>query len=99
MNMTEDPVQKYQTDHDLLVRLDERYGAMHQDIKDMKEGTTKRIDELEKDHVSKQDIVDLTTVIGKMKDEVDSLKLWRSALLGAYGLTLILLPMAFAYFT
>lgn len=42
-------VEKYQTDHDLLVRLDERYGAMHQDIKDMKTGTTTRLEVLEKE--------------------------------------------------
>jgi hypothetical protein len=75
-----DPVTEYQTDHDLLVRLDERYASMHQDIKDMKTGTATRLDTLEK--------------------EVDSLKLWRSALVGAWGVcTLILIPLGFAYFT
>jgi hypothetical protein len=47
--MTSDPVSEYQTDHDLLVRLDERYASMHGDIRDLKNGTNKRLDNLEKD--------------------------------------------------
>lgn len=45
--MAADPVQEYQSDHDLLVRLDERYSAMHQDIKELKNGTNTRLDNLE----------------------------------------------------
>jgi hypothetical protein len=44
-----DPVTEYQTDHDLLVRLDERYSAMHKDIREMKENTGGRLNGLESD--------------------------------------------------
>jgi len=43
-----DPIEAYQTDHDLLVRLDERYGSMHNDIRELKTGTASRLDTVEK---------------------------------------------------
>ena len=36
------------TDHDLLVRLDERYASMHSDLKEIKGGTTTRLEALER---------------------------------------------------
>lgn len=47
-SMGSDPIKEYQTDHDLLVRLDERYAALHADIKELKNGTNSRLDSLEK---------------------------------------------------
>jgi 5-bromo-4-chloroindolyl phosphate hydrolysis protein len=95
-----DPVTEFQSDHDLLVRLDERYASMHKDIKELKEGNEKRlssaesaIDKLQNDHVSKDDLQ-------KVGDQIESLKLWRSMLIGAWSVcTLVLIPLAFAYFT
>jgi uncharacterized protein YegL len=75
-----DPLQKPETDHDLLVRLDERYSAMHRDIKELKDGTQKEVEALRRD--------------------VDNLKLWRSAIVGAFAVfDFILIPAAFAFFT
>lgn len=71
---------EYQTDHDLLIELRTEMRGVREDIKDMKDNTSQRLNSLEM--------------------EVESLKLWRSALIGAWGLcTLILIPLAFAYFT
>jgi hypothetical protein len=87
-----DGVHEYQTDHDLLVRLDERYAAIHSDVKDIKDGSNKRLDTLENDHVSRLEFT-------KLSDAVEGLKLWRSYLLGAYALAVILMGIAVAYFT
>jgi hypothetical protein len=87
-----DGVHEYQTDHDLLVRLDERYAAIHSDVKDIKDGSNKRLDSLENDHVSRKEFE-------AAKAEISSLQLWRSALAGAYALGLILMGVAVAYFT
>jgi hypothetical protein len=98
--MTDDPVAKYQTDHDLLVRLDERYASMHKDIRELKEGNENRltaaeehINDLQNDHVGRAEVKTL-------QDQIDVLKLWRSMLIGAWAVcTIILIPLAFALFT
>lgn len=87
-----DGVHEYQSDHDLLVRLDERYAGIASDIKDIKTGTATRLEDLEKDHVSRKEF---ETALS----EIESLKLWRSALLGAYALGLILMGIAVSYYT
>lgn len=61
--------------------------AIRSDIKDINSGLSNRVLNLESNSVSK---VELDT----LSAEVDSLKLWRSALAGAYALGLFLAGVA-----
>ncbi len=53
-------VSNYSADHDLLNRLDEKveigFKTIQGDIKDLKDGTTKRIDDLEKDKADRHEM-------------------------------------------
>lgn len=83
---------QYKTDHDLLIELRTEFRGMRQDISEIKTNTVGRISELEGDHVTKEDLETLSA-------KVDSLILWRTFLAGAWAIcTLILIPVAFAYF-
>jgi hypothetical protein len=84
---------QYKTDHDLLIELRTEFRGMRQDISDIKTNTVGRISDLESDHVTKKEFE-------TAKVEIESLKLWRSMLIGAWGVcTIILIPLAFSYFT
>jgi hypothetical protein len=86
-------------DRDLLVELrtEQRstrddIAAVRIEIKEINTGITARLLNLESNAVSKIEIKGIG-------DDIESLKLWRSMLLGAWGVcTLILIPVAFAYF-
>jgi hypothetical protein len=83
---------QYKTDHDLLIELRTEFRGMRNDINEIKTGTVARIADLEGDHVKR-------TEFETLENEVENLKLWRSYLLGAWAICiLILIPIAFAYF-
>ena len=78
---------EYKTDHDLLIELRTEMRFLRQDIKDLKEGNEMRLIEAERK-------------IGKLQDQIDALKLWRSMLIGAWTVcTVILIPVALTYFS
>jgi hypothetical protein len=84
---------QYQSDHDVLIELRTEMRGVRDDVKDIKTNTVARISSLESDRVSKDDMKTL-------EDDIQSLKLWRSTLVGAWAVcTLALIPLAFAYFT
>jgi hypothetical protein len=74
--------------------------AARAEIKDINLGITARLLNLEANSVSKIELDPLQAEIDSLKIEVENLKLWRSMLIGAWGVcTIILIPVAFAYFT
>jgi hypothetical protein len=85
-------------DRDLLIELKteqrstrDEVAAARAEIKEINTGITGRLLNLESNAVSKIEIKEIC-------DDIESLKLWRSALVGAWGVcTLILIPLAFAY--
>jgi hypothetical protein len=87
-------------DRDLLIELRTEMSSTRSDIaaaraeiKEINTGITARLLNLESNAVSRIELKDYD-------DRIDSLELWRSALAGAWGVcTLILIPLAFAYFT
>jgi hypothetical protein len=87
-------------DRDLLVELRTEQANTRNDLatirselRDINTGISNRVLNLESNAVSKIEIEG-------MQDEIEGLKLWRSMLIGAWGVcTLILIPIAFAYFT
>lgn len=62
--MTQDPVGEYQTDHDLLIRLDEKVSALHP-----------KLDKLTDDHEARIRILEQ-----KVEDQRSSARTWRYGL-------------------
>ena len=54
---------KSQDDHDLLITLIEQVKRLSEDIKDLKNGTSKRIDDLERDKADKCEVSDLKDTV------------------------------------
>jgi hypothetical protein len=87
-------------DRDLLIELRTEMSSARGDIaaarieiKEINTGITARLLNLESNAVSKIELEGIQT-------DIESLKLWRAALAGAWAIcTLILIPLAFAYFT
>jgi hypothetical protein len=87
-------------DRDLLVELrtEQRstrddIAAVRIEIKEINTGITARLLNLEANAVSKLELEQIT-------QDIDSLKIWRATLAGAWVVcTLILIPLAFAYFS
>jgi len=87
-------------DRDLLVELrtEQRstrddIAAVRVEIKEINTGISSRLLNLESNAVSKLELEQIC-------EDIEGLKLWRSMLIGAWGVcTLILIPLAFAYFT
>ena len=83
---------QYKTDHDLLIELRTEMRGMREDVIEIKTGSAARLASLEADRVSRKRIEDV-------EEDIENLKLWRSGLVGAWGVcTIILIPLAFAYF-
>jgi hypothetical protein len=87
-------------DRDLLVELRTEQANTRNDLatirselRDINTGISNRVLNLESNAVSRIELKELN-------DRTDNLELWRSMLIGAWGVcTLILIPLAFAYFT
>ena len=84
---------EYQSDHDLLIELRTEMRGVREDIGDLKTNVTARVTSLETDRITQNEIE-------AIRHDIDSLKLWRSMLIGAWGVcTLILIPLAFSFFS
>jgi hypothetical protein len=82
---------QYQTDHDVLIELRTEMRGMRNDVTEIKTNTVGRISSLENERISKKRIEDIEA-------DIDSLKLWRSALAGAWVVcTILLIPLGFAW--
>jgi hypothetical protein len=84
---------EYQSDHDLLIELRTEMRGAREDITELKTNMSGRVNSLEGDRISKQEFEAVC-------QDIETLKLWRATLVGAWAIcTLILIPLAFAYFT
>jgi hypothetical protein len=87
-------------DRDLLIELRTEMSSTRADIaaarseiKEINSGISARLLNLESNAVSKIEIEQISL-------DIENLKLWRSMLIGAWAVcTVILIPLAFAYFT
>jgi hypothetical protein len=93
-------------DRDLLIELRTEMGSTRADIaaaraeiKEINNGIAARLLNLESNSVSKIELDGMEENIAGLQEQVDSLKLWRAFLAGAWAIcTVILIPVAFAYF-
>lgn len=92
-------------DRDLLVELRTEQRSTRQDIaavrieiKEINTGITGRLLNLESNAVSKIELEPMREEIDDMRKSIERLQLWRSMLLGAWGVcVVILIPLALAF--
>lgn len=80
MDDTQEASIRRQSDHDLLVRVDERVGNLIQEFKDLKDNTKEEVISLRKDH-------DFLT------DRVGTLENWRWYIVGGFSLALLAIEL------
>lgn len=90
------------TDHDLLIRLDEKVDGLSKDIKDLKDNLASRVDHLEDEKMSKEDFDLLKVQCDKTQqdheDRLRSLEYWKWLLAGAMIVISFIAPYIVNYF-
>lgn len=82
-------------DHDLLIELNTKMAGLIQDVRELKDNTTKRVDALELEKEDKTEISRLLTEANKIHDNHEKRLTWLERI--AYGALAIIAFIEFYY--
>ena len=91
---------KEQSDHDLLIRVDQKVDSLSQIVKELKEGTLDRLSILEKDKVDRKQMEEIqenfNIIQNKINNDIETRLRFQEKKTASYKITLTLYSVAVA---